>query len=102
LFSLLPLLSSRATEEGSTKSPTPLTVVAFGDSTTAPRDLGGGKALVVYADLLRERLPAAGQPATVVNAGVGGNSTTDARARFERDVLAHDPDLAIIQFGLND
>ena len=43
-----------------------------------------------------------GIPAKVVNAGVGGNSTTDARARFEKDVLAHKPNLVIIQFGLND
>jgi len=79
----------------------PLTIVAFGDSTTAPREVDGA-ALRVYADILRETLPQRGIPATVINAGVGGNNTEQARARFESDVLAHKPDLAIIQFGLND
>ena len=37
-----------------------------------------------------------------MNAGVGGNSTVMARARFERDVLGENPDLVIIQFGIND
>ena len=72
-------------------------IVAFGDSTTAPR----GK-LVVYADILRRELPAKGVDAWVINSGVGGNDTNRARQRFERDVLAHKPSLAIIQFGIND
>ena len=76
-----------------------MVVVAFGDSTTARRDKDG---VVVYATLLERAFAAKGIPAKVVNAGVGGNSTTDARARFEKDVLAHKPNLVIIQFGLND
>ena len=72
-------------------------IVAFGDSTTAPR----GK-LVVYADLLRGELPGKGISAQVINAGLGGNTTAMARKRFERDVLSHKPALAIIQFGIND
>lgn len=74
-----------------------MTIVAFGDSTTAPRTVEGG-ALRVYADILRDTLP----NAEVINAGVGGNSTADGRARFALDVLANDPDLVIVQFGLND
>ena len=76
----------------------PPLIVAFGDSTTAPREVNG-EALRVYADLLREK---SGKAATIFNAGVGGNDTGQARARFEADVLAHAPDLVIIQFGLND
>ena len=72
-------------------------VVAFGDSTTAPR----GK-LRVYATLLEERLSKAGVQAEVINAGVGGNTTQAARQRFAKDVLAHKPDVVIIQFGIND
>ncbi len=79
----------------------PVTIVAFGDSTTAPRVVGG-KPLTVYADLLRKRLPGKGVDAVVVNAGVGGNTTLHARARFARDVLAHRPDIVILQFGIND
>ncbi len=79
----------------------PFTLVAFGDSTTAPREVGG-KALRIYANVIQEDLVRRGVHGTVINAGVGGNNTDQARARFETDVLAHDPDLVIIQFGLND
>jgi lysophospholipase L1-like esterase len=72
-------------------------IVAFGDSTTAPRG-----DLPTYADLLQKELPGKGVDAWVLNAGVGGNSTEDARKRFERDVLDHKPQVAIIQFGVND
>ncbi|MFA5205721.1 MAG: GDSL-type esterase/lipase family protein [Lentisphaeria bacterium] len=77
------------------------TLVAFGDSTTAPR-IVAGKPLAVYADLLRAELPARGIAGTVLNRGVPGNTTADARARFEADVLASRPDLTILQFGIND
>ncbi|MFC1530311.1 GDSL-type esterase/lipase family protein [Gemmatimonadota bacterium] len=76
-------------------------IVAFGDSTTAPRRVEG-QALAVYAGALQQNLIDQGVPAAVINAGIGGNTTTEARERFERDVLALDPDLVIIQFGLND
>lgn len=79
----------------------PLRIVAFGDSTTAPRVVAG-KPLVVYADLLRQELPTKGFDVQVINAGVPGNSTDDGRRRFERDVLAAKPQLVIIQFGAND
>ena len=74
-----------------------ITVVTFGDSTTAPRG-----PLRVYAQILEEELPQHGHSVRVINAGVGGNSTQRARARFDRDVLAHDPDVVVIQFGIND
>ncbi len=72
-------------------------VVAFGDSTTAPR----GR-LPIYPDLLQRELPGKGIAAQVINAGKGGNTTAMARKRFERDVLQRKPALAIIQFGIND
>ena len=71
----------------------PRTFIAFGDSTTAPRG-----PLVIYADHLRQQFP----HDRVLNAGVGGSHTDQARSRFEQDVLAHRPDLVIIQFGIND
>ena len=67
-------------------------IVAFGDSTTAPRG-----PLKTYAAILDETLDA-----KITNAGVGGHDTGKARARFERDVLSRKPDLVIIQFGIND
>jgi lysophospholipase L1-like esterase len=51
---------------------------------------------------LAEALPRRGVPATVINAGVPGNNTTQAMARLETDVLSHKPDVVIIQFGIND
>ncbi len=74
-----------------------VTIVAFGDSTTAPRGT-----LQVYADCLRRDLPGKGINAKIINAGVGGNTTAAANARFEKDVLGRHPDLVIIQFGIND
>lgn len=38
----------------------------------------------------------------IINAGVGGDSTRTAKARFERDVLSKDPDVVFIGFGTND
>jgi len=72
-------------------------IIAFGDSTTAPRDT-----IDVYASRLARALAGCGVGATVVNAGVPGNSTEDGRARFQMDVLDQDPTLVIIQFGIND
>lgn len=72
-------------------------LVAFGDSTTASRG-----ELKIYADRLRQELPERGFPVRVINAGIGGHNTDHARARFEKDVLSHDPDTVIIQFGIND
>ena len=75
----------------------PLTIVAFGSSTTAPRG-----SLVIYSTLLEWELAGEGRNVAVVNAGVGSDTTATAAARFERDVLAHEPDLVVIQLGIND
>jgi lysophospholipase L1-like esterase len=88
------------------------TIVCFGDSTTAPRSLAG-RSIPVYPQLLRQNLAYHGLPGPIVNSGVGGSHSgrrTDndrhkvrhGRDRFERAVLRQDPDLVIIQFGLND
>lgn len=75
----------------------PITIVAFGDSTTAARG-----DLTVYCDLLQTGLTRRGIPVRVINSGVGGNHTQHARKRFARDVLEHHPEIVIIQFGIND
>jgi lysophospholipase L1-like esterase len=73
-------------------------IVAFGDSTTAARP-----PLSVYAELLPLRLAAElGVTVKMINAGVRGNTTEHARQRLATDVLAQQPDLVIIQFGIND
>lgn len=74
-----------------------LKIVAFGDSTTASRgDLN------IYPDILQKELQQRGLAVRVINAGIGGNHTKHARDRFREDVLAHDPDIVVIQFGIND
>ena len=73
------------------------TIVVFGDSTTATR----GK-LEIYANCLARELPAKGIKAEIVNAGIGGHNTENATSRFEKDVLEKNPDLVVIQFGIND
>ncbi|MEZ5414695.1 MAG: exo-alpha-sialidase [Opitutaceae bacterium] len=79
--------------------PLPPLVVLFGDSTTARRPAEVRK---VYAQHLQARLIQARLDHTVANRGVPANTTTDALARFESDVLALNPELVVIQFGLND
>ncbi|MFH1747761.1 MAG: GDSL-type esterase/lipase family protein [Planctomycetota bacterium] len=76
---------------------TPVRIVALGDSTTARM----GKR-EVYARQLPKALLKRGIRAEVINAGLSADTTAGARERFERDVLKHNPDLVIIQYGIND
>lgn len=73
------------------------TIVAFGDSLTAPR-----KNVVTYSDFIQQEFEKKSLGVKVINSGVGGNTTEMAKKRFEKDVLAYKPDLVIIQFGGND
>ncbi len=79
--------------------PQPGGIIMLGDSTTAERP---GAVEKVYADRVREALPSMGCTLSVYNAGVGSNTTKNARDRFARDVLAHKPRAVVIQFGIND
>jgi len=89
--------SKSETSSNETDRCKPLIVVALGDSTTAPR--AGVK---VFASLLEQQLKIRKRTIQIINAGVPGDTTTRARARFEREVLACDPDVVTIQFGIND
>lgn len=92
--SLLCVSFLSAAENGPTK---PFTIVTFGDSTTATRG-----PLVVYSMILAKELPQLGFPVKVINSGIGGNRTDQAKARLKKDVLDHRPDVVVIQFGIND
>ncbi|HMJ07583.1 MAG TPA: GDSL-type esterase/lipase family protein [Pyrinomonadaceae bacterium] len=72
-------------------------IVAFGDSITAPR-----KGVVVYSKVLEDEFKRKNLDIRVINSGVPGNTTAIAKERFEKDVLAHRPNVVIIQFGTND
>ncbi|MGG0939763.1 SGNH/GDSL hydrolase family protein [Brevibacillus centrosporus] len=71
-------------------------VVCFGDSLTA-RTEGHDRPLLSI--MLEAKLGAEWE---VVNAGVPGNNTFQARERVETDVLQHAPDLVTVFFGAND
>ena len=77
--------------------PRPGAIIMFGDSTTAPR--AGVK---VYSARVDEALQGIGSSLSVHNAGIGGNTTRDARKRFEHEVLRHQPRVIVMQFGIND
>ena len=70
-------------------------IVTFGDSLTAPRP-----GVITYSEALQKDLREQG--IEVINSAVPGNTSTQARARFDADVLAKHPDLVIIQLGAND
>jgi len=76
----------------------PFTVVTLGDSVTA-----GGEASkpelafpMLFASALRTRYPRA--DIRVINAGVGGTNSDYGLERLERDVIAHHPQLVVIEF----
>lgn len=70
------------------------TIVCLGDSITHGYGASPDKD---YPSILSERL---GRP--VVNAGVNGDTTSEALRRLERDVLAKDPWIVIVELGGND
>lgn len=86
-----------------------LTIVAFGNSTTAPRK----NVKKVYAVRLEQILINAGINAKVINSGKPGSHTGSVKDndrfkiahgmdRFDTAVLRYHPDWVIICFGLND
>lgn len=78
-----------------------LTIVAIGSSSTA--GAGASSASGSYpsklAIELANRLPEL--PVSVINRGINGEEAADMLARFDRDVLAYQPDLVIWQIGTN-
>lgn len=77
------------------------TVLAFGDSLYAGYGLRRGESL---PDAIQARLGAQGMNATVVNAGVSGDTTADGRRRlaYTLDRLNPKPDLVMLGLGGND
>ncbi len=68
-------------------------MVCLGDSLTSCGGVGGR-----YSDWLGTFMPYV----QVIDAGIGGDTLEGGRARFERDVLAHDPDILVVALGAND
>ena len=84
------------------KTGQPATIVCFGDSVTGVYYHTGSRR--AYTDMLGialRRLHPAGN-VTMVNAGTSGHTTANGLARMDKDVLAHQPTLVTVMFGLND
>lgn len=69
-------------------------IVAFGDSYTSGTGASEDEAYPAHLER------ALGVP--VVNAGVHGETAEEALSRLERDVLAHEPRLVVVEFGVNE
>jgi len=80
------------------------TIVCFGTSITRgyPYVPEGDTYPAVLERRLNRRLKHDGEAVTVINSGVPGENTVEGLARINEDVLAHRPDLVVIEFACND
>ena len=83
----------------------PITIVAFGDSVThgcVANDEMNYE--TVYWNRLRKKINDVRNyvPVNVINAGISGLTAKMSLDRMESQVFAHNPDLIIVCFGLND
>ena len=80
----------------------PVKIVCFGDSITGIYYHSGGRRAwpEMLGIALKQIYP--NSKATIVNSGLSDDSTIRALARFERDVLVHQPDVVVVMFGMND
>lgn len=76
-------------------------IVAFGDSLTASVEVAKDSQWTsLLQGALQKKYP--DRNVTVINAGVGGNTSREGLARIEKDVLSQHPNLVIAEFGGND
>ncbi|UUO07818.1 GDSL-type esterase/lipase family protein [Blastopirellula sp. J2-11] len=77
-------------------------IVCFGDSITGVYYHSGSKR--AWCDMLGIALKIAYPNADLqmINAGRSGHTTVNALARIDRDVIAKQPQLVIVSFGMND
>lgn len=75
-----------------------ITIVALGDSVTVGHEASKPELAfpALFASTLQERYPQA--QIRLINAGIAGSTSAYALERLERDVLAHHPQLVIIEF----
>ena len=82
----------------------------FGDSVTQGQfEFANGfkeaveRPKLVYHKLLADKIRETyGKEITVINAGIGGNFSSDGLARMQTDVLDKNPDFCCVMFGTND
>ncbi len=88
-------LGIRGPEVSMPKPPGRYRIVVMGDSVAWPK---GG-----FVPLLGDQLQApAGTTVEMINAGIPGYTTYQERVLLERDMLALEPDLVLVQYCLND
>jgi acyl-CoA thioesterase-1 len=76
----------------------PIKILAFGTSLTQGYGLPPGTEFTV---VMQQKLKAAGVDATMVNAGVSGDTSSDGLSRLDWSLADH-PDAAIMEMGSND
>ena len=78
-----------------------ITVVAFGNSITLASRQSEEKK---WIRLLEAKIKTAYPKLAFhfINSGVGGNTSREGLIRIERDVLTHQPDYVLVEFGGND
>ena len=74
-------------------------IVMLGDSLTAGYGLPDEAAL---PSVVQRKLITSGYDVNVINAGVSGDTTSMARARYDWSVASADPDILVIALGAND
>ncbi|RXZ79898.1 SGNH/GDSL hydrolase family protein [Paenibacillaceae bacterium] len=83
----------------------PVTYVAFGDSVTQGcMEYGVIEHEQVYHHFLKQHIVNQ-YPSTilnVINAGVSGDTAVNSEQRWHRDLVAYNPDLITLAFGVND
>lgn len=98
-------LRARLAEKENDVRARPVIYVAFGDSVTQGcMEYATIEHEQAYPYLLRKLLVGEYPRTTmsVINAGVSGDTATNSRPRWERDLLAFRPDLVTVSFGVND
>ncbi len=83
----------------------PLTIVFFGASITQGcfddyADHSAGYAMKLK--YLIEKIYGDEFPISIVNAGIAGENAKRGSERLERDVISYNPDLCVMNFGMND
>src|SRR6201999_2523954 len=76
----------------------PIKILALGTSLTQGYGLPPG---TEFTTVLQDRLKAAGVSATIINAGVSGDTSADGLSRLDWSLADH-PDAAIVEMGSND
>jgi acyl-CoA thioesterase-1 len=75
------------------------TLLVFGDSLSAAYGLRADQGWVAQ---LQKRLETQGYGYRVVNASVSGETTAGGRARLQRALSQHQPELVVLELGAND